>query len=210
MKRALPLIGALVVAACTYQTPVSFAPGFKVGELPAQGIEQRIGGRYVLVVGGIEKLSRKIRGRGLSCSSYSFRVDIGAITRDSVRQILGQVFEDLRIAQTAPTRKEMREQNVDGVITVRVDRFAPWLSFSNGTAALTNLDLSLTVEGANGPLFATSVTTVRRGEADADASCQGAAAAVARSVEFAIQDALTRLVDQLVASEELRQASTEI
>lgn len=206
MKKALPLIGALVVAACTYQTPVSFAPGFNVGDRPDQQIE----GRYVLVVDGVANLSRTIRGRGLSCSAYSFSVDIASITRDSVNQVLGQVFEDLRIAPVAPTRKEMREQDVDGVITVRVDRFAPWLSFSNGTAALTNLDLSLTVDGVNGPLFATSVTTARRGEPDADASCQGAAEAVARSVEFAIQDALTRLVDQLVESEELRQASTRI
>ena len=209
MKKALPLIGALFVAACTYQTPVSFAPGFTVGDLPAPPIERRIEGRYVLVVGGIENLSRNIRGRGLSCSAHSFRVDIGAITRDSVSQRLGQVFEDLRIAPAAPTREEMREQNVDGVVTVRVDRFAPWLSFSNGTTALTNLDLSLTVDGASGPLFATSVSTARRGEADAGASCQGAAEAVARSVEFAIQDVLTRLVDQLVESE-LRQASARI
>lgn len=206
MKKALPLIGALVVAACTYQTPVSFAPGFNVGDRPDQQIE----GRYVLVVDGVANLSRTIRGRGLSCSAYSFSVDIASITRDSVNQVLGQVFEDLRIAPVAPTRKEMREQDVDGVITVRVDRFAPWLSFSNGTAALTNLDLSLTVDGVNGPLFATSVTTARRGEPGADASCKGAAEAVARSVEFAIQDALTRLVDQLVESEELRQASTRI
>lgn len=210
MKKVLPLIGALVVAACTYQTPVSFAPAFNAGELLEQRIEQRIGGRYVLVVDGIENLSRNIRGRGLSCSAYSYRVDIGSITRDSVRQILGQVFEDLRIASAAPTREEMRDQNVDGIITVRVDRFAPWLSFSNGTAALTNLDISLTVDGVNGPLFATSVTTARRGDAGADGSCQGAADAVARSVEFAIQDALTRLVDQLIESEELRQASTRI
>lgn len=216
MKKALPLIGALVVAACTYQTSVSFAPGFNVSELLEQRIEQRseqrIGGRYVLVVGGIENFSRNIRGRGLSCSSHSFRVDIGSITRDSVSQILGQVFEDLRIAPVAPTREEMGAQNVDGVITVRVDRFSPWLSFRGGGAssALTNLDVSLVVEGASGPLFATSVTTARRGEADAGASCEDAAEAVARSVEFAIQDALTRLVDQLVGSEELRQASTRI
>ncbi len=216
MKKALPLIGALVVAACTYQTSVSFAPGFKAGDLfeqrPGQRIERRIEGRYVLVVGGIEKLSRDIRGRGLSCSAHSFRVDIGSITRDSVRHILGQVFEDLRTAPVAPTGNEMREQNLDGVVTVRVDRFAPWLSFRDGGAssALTNLDVSLVVEGVSGPLFATSVTSARRGEADAGASCEGAADAVARSIESAIQDALTRLVDQLVESEELRQATTRI
>lgn len=216
MKSVLPLIGALVVAACTVQTPVNFAPAFNAGDLfeqrSGQLIEQRIGGRYVLVVGGIDKLSRDVRGRGLSCSSYLFRVDIGSITRESVGQILGQVFEDLRIAPAAPTREEMREQNIDGVITVRVDRFAPWLRFRDGTAssALTNLDVSLVVEGANGPLFATSVTTARRGEADAGASCAGAAEAVARSVEFAIQDALTRLVDRLVESEELRRAAPRI
>ena len=137
---------------------------------------------------------------------------LASITRDSVSQILGQVFEDLRIAPVAPTREEMREQNVDGVITVRVDRFVPWLRFRDGTvsSALTNLDVSLVVDGASGPLFATSVTTARRGEADAGASCQGAAEAVARSVEFAIQDALTRLVDQLIESEELRQPSPRI
>lgn len=210
MKKVLPLIGALAVAACAYQTPVSFAPAFKVGDLPAQRIEQQIAGHYVLVFDGIEELSRKIRGRGLSCSSYSYRVDIGSITRDSVRQTLGRVFEDLRIAPGAPTREEMREQNVDGVITVRVDRFAPWLSFSNGATALTNLDLSLTVDGVNGPLFVSTVATVRRGESDADASCLGAATAVSRSVEDALRDALTRLVDQLVESEELRQAAPRI
>ncbi len=210
MKKVLPLIGALVVAACTHQTTVSFAPGFKVGDLSEQRIEQRIEGRYVLVVDGIEKLSREIRGRGLPCSSYSYLVDIGSITRDAVGQILGQVFADLLIVPSAPTRKKMRKQNIDGVITVRVDRFAPWLSFSNGTAALTNLDVSLKVDGVDGPLVAISVTTARRGEPGADGSCQGAAEAVARSVEFAIQDALTQLVDQLVESEAQWQATPRI
>lgn len=209
MKKVLSLIGALVVAACTYHTPVSFAPSFNVGEAPDQQIE----GRYVLVIDrGVAKLSRNIRGRGLSCSAHAFSVDIGTITSDAVNETLGQVFEDIRVAATAPTRDEMREQDIVGVITVWVDRFAPWLSFRDGTSssALTNLDVSLSVDGVSGPLFATSVTTARRGEAEPGAACEDAATALARSVEMAIQDALTRLVNQLVESEELRQASTRL
>lgn len=213
MKKVLPLVGALIAAACTYQTPVSFAPAFDaaatVGQL-GQRPGQRIEGRYVLIVGGIENLSRRIRSRGLSCSSFTYRVDIGPITRESISQVLEPVFEDLRIAAAAPTREEMREQNIVGVIRVRVERFTPWLSFSNGTSVLTNLDLSLTVDGVGGPLFATSVTTARRAEARTDASCEGAAEAIARSAEFALQDTLGRLVDQLLESEELTRVTPKI
>ena len=165
MKKVLALIGAVVVAACTYQTSVSFAPGFTVEGPFVPRPDQRIEGRYLLVIDrGIETLSREIRGGGLACPAYSIRVDISSITRDSVSRTLGQVFEDIRTAPAALTREEMREQDYDGVVTVRVDRFAPWLGFANGAAALTNLDLSLTVDGPIGPLFATSVSTARHGE----------------------------------------------
>ena len=211
MKKVLALIGALGVAACTYHTSVSFAPGFAVEGPFLPRPDQRIEGRYILVIDrGVETLSREIRGGGLACSAYSFHVDIGSITRDSVSQTLGQVFEDIQTGPAPLTREEMREQDYDGVVTVRVDRFAPWLGFANGTAALTNLDLSLTVDGPVGPLFATSVSSARRGVARGGGSCQGAAEALARSVESAIRDALSRLVDQLVGSKELGQASKRI
>lgn len=204
MKMVLALIGALGVAACTVHTSVSFAPGFAVEGPFLARPDQRIEGRYLLVIDrGIETLSREIRGGGLACSAYSFHVDIGSITRDSVSQTLGRVFEDIQTAPAALTREEMREQDYDGVVTVRVDRFAPWLGFANGTAALTNLDLSLTVDGPIGPLFETSVSSARRGVARGGGSCEGAAEALANSVEFAIQDALARLVDQLVGSGKL-------
>ncbi len=206
MKWSLSLIGALVVAACTYQTPVSFAPDFKVGASP----QHRIEGRYVLVIDPGVEPARRIHGSGLLCSAHSFNVDISSITHDLVVQTLAQVFEEIWIVPAPSTRQKMREQNVDGVITFRVERFAPWLTFRDDTAssALTNLDVSVAVDGVSGPVFATSVMTARRGESGA--SCEGAADAVARSVEFAIQDALTQLVDQLVNSEELRQASSRI
>jgi len=211
MKKVLALIGAVVVAACVSHTSVSFAPGFAVEGPFLPRPDQRIEGRYLLVIDrGMGTLSREIRAGGLACPAHAFRVDITSITRNTVSQTLAQVFEDIQTVPVALTREEMGEHGVDGVVTVRVDRFAPWLGFANGTAALTNLDLSLTVDGPVGPLFATSVSTARRGVARGGGSCDGAAEALARSVESAIRDALSRLVDQLVRSEELGQASTRI
>ena len=204
MKWSLPLIGALVVAACTYQTSVSFAPDFKVGTSP----QHRVEGRYLLVIDSGADLTRRIHGSGLLCSSHSFNVDINPITRDLVGHTLAQVFEEVRFVAAPPTEQEMRDQDVDGVITVRVDRFTPWLTFHDDmtSSALTNLDVSVAVDAVSGPVFATSVRTVRRG--GSGAACEGAADAVARSVEFAIQDVLTQLVDQLVKSENLRKVPT--
>ncbi len=88
LKIFLPVIGALFIAACTQQNAVNFAPNAALGDLP----EQRIAGRYILVIDpGVEDLSRKVRGRGLVCSRHTYEIDIASITRDRVGQTMERV-----------------------------------------------------------------------------------------------------------------------
>ena len=74
MKKVLPAIGAIVVAACTVQNPVGVAPAFDASQVSHRPTV----GNYVLVIDpGGARLSRTVRASGLSCLWDTYPVSPG-------------------------------------------------------------------------------------------------------------------------------------
>lgn len=203
MKKVLPTIAAVLVAACTYQNPVGVTPAFnatQTSENPAAP------GSYVLVIDPDgARLSRTVRASGLSCLWDTYPVNIRATAPESARSALQQVFHGLQLANAVPERAEMRRASIRGAITVRVERFGTRLDFkdSNSTGvATTEFALSATLNGADGRGFATSARSIKKSAARPGSECQGARAAVGHSIELAMRDAFEQLGASLSRYEE--------
>ncbi len=193
MKKVLPAIGAVVVAACTYQNPVGVAPPFEATQTSVASVA----GSYVLVIDADgAPLSRTVRASGLSCPWDTYPVSIRSAAPESARTALQQVFHRIEFAGAVPTRAEMRQASIDGAITVRVDRFRTRLDFEGPKAtgvATTEFALSATLNGADGRGFATTARSVKSGAARRGSGCRGAREAVGRSIGLAMQDAFEQV-----------------
>ncbi len=193
MKKVLPAIAAVVVAACTYQNPVGVAPAFDATRVSLAAVA----GSYVLVIDPDgARLTRTVRASRLSCPWDTYPVSIRSAAPESARIALEQVFHRIEFASAVPTRAEMRRDSIDGAITVRVDRFKTRLDFDGPNAtgvATTEFVLSATLNGADGHGFATSARSVKSGEARRGSGCAGAREAVGRSIERAMQDAFEQV-----------------
>ena len=193
MKKVLPAIGAAVVAACTFQNPVGVAPAFDA----TQPSVAAVAGNYVLVLDPDgARLSRTVRASGLSCPWDTYPVSILSAAPESARNALRQVFDRIEFANAVPSKAEMRRDSIDGVITVRVDRFKTRLDFKGAKAtgvATTEFALSATLNGADGRGFATSARSVKSGAARRGSGCAGAREAVGRSIGLAMRDAFEQV-----------------
>lgn len=193
MKKVLPAIGAVVVAACTYQNPVGVAPSFEATQTSVASVA----GSYVLVIDADgAPLSRTVRASGLSCPWDTYPVSIRGAAPESARTALQQVFHRIEFAGAVPTRAEMRQASIDGAITVRVDRFKTRLDFEGPKAtgvATTEFALSATLNGADGRGFTTTARSVKSGTARRGSGCRGAREAVGRSIGLAMQDAFEQV-----------------
>ncbi len=189
MKKVVPLIGAILVAACTYQNPVRVTPTFSANS----AVQGPAAGRYVLVFDPSgARLSRTVRPSGISCALDVYPVNIRTETLELTRSTLEEIFGPVQFAQRPPTTAEMRRRRIDGTITFRVDKFGTRLDFSGRSAtgvATTEFVLSATLVGADGRRFARSVRSVQRSNTRRRNSCRGAAEAVGRSIEIAMEGA---------------------
>ena len=193
MKKVLPAIAAVVVAACTYQNAVGVAPAFDATQVSVASVA----GNYVLVIDPDgARLFRTVRASGLSCPWDTYPVSIRGAAPKAARQALQQVFHRIEFANAVPTRAEMRRASIDGAITVRVDRFRTRLDFEGPKAtgvATTEFALSVTLNGADGRGFATSARSIKSGAARRGSGCRGAREAVGRSIGLAMQDAFEQV-----------------
>lgn len=193
MKKVLPAIAAVVVAACTYQNPVGVAPSFDATQISLTPVA----GTYVLVIDPDGTgLFRTVRASGLSCPWDTYPVSVRSAAPKAARIALQQVFHRIEFANAVPTKAEMRQDSIEGAITVRVDQFRTRLDFNGPKAtgiATTEFVLSATLNGADGRGFATSARSVKSGEARRGSGCVGAREAVGRSIALAMRDAFEQV-----------------
>lgn len=196
MKKTVPIIGAILVAACTFQNPVRVTPTIQATSAPREAPE----GRYVLVFDpGGAKLSRTVRSSGISCPWDVYPVNVRTATLELTGRALQKILGTVEFVQTSPTMVEMRQQRIDGVITFRVDKFGTRLDFdrrSSTGSATTEFVLSATLARTDGRRFTRSVRSVQRSTAIRGSACRGAADAVGRSVELAMEEALEVLSEE--------------
>lgn len=196
MKKSVPLIGAILVAACTFQNPVRVTPTIEANSVPKEAPE----GRYVLVFDPSgANLSRTVRSSGISCPWDVYPVNVRIATLELTGRALQKILGTVEFAQTSPTVGEMRQQRIDGVITFRVDKFGTRLDFdrrSSTGSATTEFVLSATLARTDGRRFTSSVRSVQRSTAIRGSECRGATDAVGRSVELAIEEALEVLSEE--------------
>ena len=182
-----------MVAACTYQNPVGLAPAFDA----TQASVASLAGNYVLVIDPDgDSLSRTVRGRAFSCPWDTYPVSIRSAAPEAARSALQQVFHRIEFANAVPTTAEMRQDAIDGAITVRVDRFRTRLDFKGPKAtgvATTEFVLSVTLNAADGRGFATSARSIKSGAARRGSGCRGARDAVGRSIGLAMQEAFEQV-----------------
>ena len=199
MKKTLPIIGAILVAACTFQNPVRVTPTIEANSVA----EEAPDGRYVLVFDPSgARLSRTVRSSGISCPWDVYPVDIRAATLELTGRALQRILGTVEFAETSPTVDELRQRHMDGVITFRVDKFRTRLYFDRRTStgsAATEFGLSATLARIDGHQFTKSVRSVQRSTADQHSECRGATDAVGRSVELAMEDALGMLSEKFVS-----------
>ena len=198
MRTKLLSIGVLAIAACacTYQNPVGVAPAFDVPRY-FEGSETPAVGNYVLVVDpGGARLSRTVRASGLSCPWDTYPVSIRLAAPKSARGAMARVFHRIEFANAVPTKAEMREDFIDGAITVRVERFATRLAFEGSMptgVATTEFAVRATLNSSDGRGYATSARSIKTGSARPGSECRGARVAVGRSIELAMQDAFEQV-----------------
>lgn len=170
----------------------------------------KIPGRFAVVLDErIRNERREIKPVTYVCGAHTYPVSLGDSIAVSLKHTLDQVFEETVERSSMPASDTMADDDLRGVVLVRLDEFSPRIScyagFWSGTCVgTTDISFGVVVRGVQGTLFATSVAGSKTVDGSAGAFCDEGAMALADSITGAMKDALERMAERLSNAPRLR------
>jgi hypothetical protein len=205
MKTSIVAIAAaLMLAACSYNTPVAVAPNLNV-YVPTG---QKIAGRWLVYTDG-SPLKRQVSATGYSCSAHKFPMDISDAFKQSALKTLQNVVEEAVIVQVPTPVSEAIAQGARGVIVLRGETFSPrFVAITNFWDATIDANVEITasifMDTKDGRILASSAEGMGNAQSGSGGACEGASTALAQATETAMKRVLGALVERLANTAALR------
>ena len=216
MKHSFKGIAILVIVffitGCTYKvqpTTVSTVPVYS-------SYEEKIPGTWVVIIDdSLRDIQRNLSTASYACSAHKYPIVIGDSFATSVTNAMREIFENVVVRDTLPTRDDMNKDNYIGVILVKMASFEPRVSCTAGfwsitCSARTSIEMVATISGRNGKLLSTSVEGTAIVDGDAGGSCEKVANLLSESISKSLKKALSRLAERISNSHKIRKYAERV
>ena len=200
------LVAASAVSGCAYQVKPISAPAVNIYTT----YDDRIPGRWAVVVADTSMLDKVIDPSSYECSAHKYPFNAGSTIRTSVEQTMQQVFEEVESAVNVPSSDTMMESGNNGYVLVRVSGFQPRLVcnskfFSMSCTGTSELAMTVDVVGLDGrKLLSTSVGGTATADGNAGGACGQAAEVVAEAYRRSLKETLERMAERISNSRRIR------
>lgn len=201
------LIAMTMFAGCAYQASIDVAPAYNV----YSSYEDTIPGDWVLVVDTENIGPEIVRFPGLSCSAYTYPLDVSGSLTESARRTIGNIVENVEIIYSPVSRDELDRSSRAGQIVLRGESVDADLTFhqgfwTNSVEAEVEIVLNIQVDGRVQRLLGTTVSGDAEAEAGAGAFCEGAADALSEAAAEAVRNTLRRAAEQISNGQRIRES----
>lgn len=206
MKYFTLAVSIAALAGCSYAVKPVSAPAVNV----YSSYEDKIPGKWVVVVADTSDLVREIKPSGFTCSAHKYPFDAGDSIRLSVQNTLQNVFEEIELRSVNPTLEEIERTGFSGYLMIRVTAFQPRLSCSPGfweasCTATSELAIGVDAFGHSGKLLGTSVSGSKSSDGGAGGYCGEAANIFADAFQASVKDTMERLAERVSNATKLRE-----
>jgi hypothetical protein len=209
VARALAIVAALGVAACSYNA-VPLASG---GTNFYTTADDKISGKFLFAVDAtsLTKMRVEDASKGYICGAHKVPVDAEAPFRSSVQQTMPLVFEESEMVAVSPGTESMRRDGVAGFVLVKVDGFQASVGYAKkffgvDANAMVDLNVGISVVTPEGKILSSSVNATRSKITDGGFFCEGGSDAMAQATSLAIREAMERVAEKLSGSQKVRDA----
>lgn len=197
----------MALAGCAYQASIEVAPAYNVYST----YEDTIRGDWALVVDTGEVGVQTVRFPGLSCSAYTYPLDVSGSLAESARRTIGNIAENVEIVYSPVSREELGRSGHAGQIVLRGESVDADLTFhqgfwSNTVEAEVEIVLNIQVDGRAQRLLGTTVSGDAEATAGAGAFCEGAADALGEAAAEAVRNTLRRAAEQISNAPRIRES----
>ena len=208
MKRAVTkivVICTLTLSGCTYNAVPDIAPAVYVPST----VGARLPGKFFLVVES-DEMNKNAEVGDLNCSANRYAVNAKEVFEQSVIQTIEKVVEQVEFLASPASKEAMIAKKARGQITVRAEEFVPQLLwdpgvFNSAIESVVDVSARISVDGAEGVLFSSTIDATRQAKA-ASSFCSEGAKVAGEASSLAIQELMERLAEELGNSATLRQA----
>jgi hypothetical protein len=164
----------------------------------------KIGGRWAYIIDdSVSAASRQIKASSHGCSLHIYPVYAGDSMATSVRHAMEQLFETALLRTSPPSGIEAKNEDLSGVITIKLDEFYPKFNCSAGQHegyCTATTDISMTagiLDYATGNRKYVNASSQRSADGGSGQMCAGASDVIAESVKKSTKDVLERLGEKL-------------
>jgi len=208
------LICVLVLShGCAYYVPATISPAVIIHSF----YKDKIPGTVILAIDdNVKNASPDVKGTGYFCRWYKFPVTLDSSFTQSVKITNDAIFEKVVEQDNLSTQDPFLQMGGKGIIYVKLQRFNPNISFSQGlwsvhANASCDIVLDVTVKDANyKDLFTTTVEGSRSVDGDGGAFCGNGANLLSEAISLAMREAMERYGERLSNSEKIRTSFKQI
>ena len=218
MRKYLPLLSIIfILFGCgSYVMEPPPAPAVDIDS----AYEEKISGKWAVVVDkSTTVFEREISSTGSMspfdpppvCHAYDFPFSSGNTISISVNKTLPEVFDEIVEYENNPTSSEMKQNNISGVITVKLDEFEPeWVCELYGYCRYTIfMNLVVEVQGLDEKLDNISANILRAIYDKLEGNgCQRNADMIMELYGKVLRASMEKMAKQLSNSEKIRDYST--
>ena len=169
---------------------------------------KRLPGKYLLYIDATT-LNTTIRPRSVECAAHSFPIEGENGFSGSIRATLANVVETVEVVGEPIPADRLSARGARGLIVVRSENADGRIKIEPnfwGAAITSEIHIvaTVTVDGAGGRLFGTTVEGIGRGDAPVGIMCSGGGISLQESTEKAIKDVVRKIGEGVANSDRVR------
>ena len=197
-------VAAAFLGGCAYKTSAPVSPSYNV----YSNYEDKVPGRFALYVNA-SSMRGEFKVDGLACSAHTYPMDASSAFKTSTLRTLANLVEDIEVVPTPLSRDRLKSGEYDGQIIVELEdmdvrlRMIPgfWTSEMEADVELT---ASIRVDGREGRVLGTTVSSDEHAKAEAGGACEGGANAISDATSDALEELMQKLGERFANSERVR------
>jgi hypothetical protein len=212
--KILSLICGLVLSyGCVYYVPATISPALIIHS----SYKDKIPGTVILAIDDNAKnASLNVKATGYFCKCYKFPVTLDSSFNQAVKITTDAIFEKVVEQDNLSTQDPFFQMGGKGIIYVKLKRFNPNVSFSQGlwsvhANASCDIVLDVTVKDCNYKnLLTTTVGGSRSVDGDGGAFCGNGANVLSEAMSLAMRETMERYAEKLSNSEQIRTSFKQV
>jgi hypothetical protein len=207
------LCGLVLVYGCAYFVPSTVSPAVIIHSF----YKDKITGTVILAIDdNVKNASLDVKATGYFCRWYKFPVTLDSSFNQSVKITTDAIFEKVVEQDKLSTQDPILQMGGRGIIYVKLNRFNPKITFSQGFRSIyahasCDIVLDVTIKDANYKnLFTTTVEGSHSVDGDGGAFCRNGANLLSEAISLAMREAMERYGEWLTNSERIRTSFKQI